>query len=186
MNLARLFSSKKTVFKLEEIGEILNINNKNYLRVLVNRMKKRGEIKMIYKGLYVLNEDYDEWELANKIKSPSYVSFQTVLFKNGVIYQDFSSVITAASNNSYIYKIDGKTYRYHKIKDEILTNPLGIIVEKQKTYASKERAITDMIYLYQRFNFDNLNQINKKLLLKLKEIYPPYVKNEVKKICLTK
>jgi len=59
MSLSKLIKSKKTVFKLDEISSILDIENKNYLRVYVNRMKKRGELKMISKGLYAISNDYN-------------------------------------------------------------------------------------------------------------------------------
>jgi len=186
MSLNLLLQSRKTVFRVSDIGKILNITNNNYLLVHVNRLKKRGVIAMIKKGIYALSNGYDEFELANKIKIPSYVSLQTMLFKHGIIFQDFSDTITSVSNNTVSLKIKGKNYFYHKIKNEILTNPTGVVTENQVRMAIPERAIADTIYLFKDFYFDNIENIDKKLLLSIGKNYNQQVFYKIKKICSIK
>lgn len=183
MSLNLLLKSGKTVFRVDDIGKILSITNKKYLFVYINRMKKRGEIEMIKKGIYILNKNYNVFELANKIRSPSYVSLQTVLYKEGIIFQDFSKTITSISNNSYKIKLNNNFFYYHKIKETLLTNPLGITLQGLARVATKERAIADTLYLFGDFHFDNLENIDKKLLLKIGENYDLNVVAKIKKIC---
>jgi len=183
MSLNLLLKSKKTVFRVEDIGKILGIANKKYLLVYINRMKKRGEIEMVKKGIYVLNKNYNILELANKIKSPSYVSLQTVLYNEGIIFQDFTTTITSVSNNSYKIKLTEKLFVYHKIKETILTNPLGIIFQGMARVAIKERAIADTLYLFGDYYFDNLENVDKKLLLQIGKNYNLKVIKRIKKIC---
>jgi len=121
--------------------------------------------------------------LLNKLKRPSYVSLETVLFNKNIIFQDFSKIITSVSSNSYVEKIEKIEYRYLKIKNEILTNPIGIINEDKVHIATAERAICDVLYFNKKFYFDNLNDINKELLLKISQIYNKRVIKEVKEIC---
>lgn len=183
MSLNLLLKSGKTVFRVEDIGKILGITNKKYLLVYINRMKKRGEIEMIKKGIYILNKNYNIYELANKIKSPSYVSLQTVLYNEGIIFQDFNSTITSVSNNSYKIKLKDKLYSYHKIKDTILSNPLGITFDGLARVATKERAIADTLYLFGDYHLDRFENINKDLLLEIGKNYNLNVLKKIKNLC---
>lgn len=185
MFLKKLVKSDKTVFSSEDLGKIFGIENKNYLRVVLTRLAKRRELIRIRKGIYVISINYNKLELASKLKRPSYISLERVLFEQSVIFQDYSNTITSVSNNSYRETIDKIEYRYFKIKDEILMNPLGIRIEKNMAIAGLERAICDVIYLSKKFYFDNLNNINKDLLKSISMIYNKRVKKEVEKICST-
>jgi len=183
MSLTKLITSKKTVFSVEDLSKIFNINNRNYLKVLLLRMLKRKELIRIRRGIYSYTNEYNRFELANKLKRPSYVSFERILYDNGVIFQDSSNKITSISNNSYFEKINKIDYQYFKIKNEILYNPIGILIEKGARVALVERAICDTIYLSKNYYFDNLNKINKEKLLAISKIYNKRTKKEVEKIC---
>lgn len=181
MSLKKLIMTKKTVFSITDLEKIFLIENKKYLLVYLNRLNKRGDLIRIKKGIYSLTKDYNRLELANKLKIPSYVSLQTVLFQKGIIFQDFSNIITSVSNNTKKFLINGCEYRYHKIKDEVLTNPYGIVVEDQVRIASLERAICDFFYLYKETHLDNIKPIDKKKLLSIAKIYGDDFFNKLKK-----
>ncbi|MDP4011252.1 MAG: hypothetical protein Q8P72_03425 [Candidatus Roizmanbacteria bacterium] len=185
MSLKKLISTKKTVFSVEDLSKILNINNRDYLRVLLSRMFKRKEIMRIRRGMYAYTDEYNQFELANKLKRPSYVSFERILYDNNIIFQDSSNKITSMSNNSYVEKIDRVSFHYYKIKNDILYDPMGILIEKGARVASIERAICDTIYVSKNYYFDNLGRINKEKLLSMSQIYNKRTKQEVKKICST-
>ena len=119
-------------------------------------------------------------------KRPSYISLESVLFKEGVIFQDYSRTVTCVSNNSLRKSIAGVDLVYSKIREEILTNPLGIVNEKGVVRATRERAIGDMIYLSPNFYFDNQDWWDKEMLLKIGRIYNnKRVEKELVKLCLT-
>ena len=181
--LKRLIESGNTVFSTEDLAKILQIESKNYLALVVYRMVKRGEIKRVKKGLYILHERYNILELANKLKRPSYVSFEYILFKKGLIFQDFSNIITSASNNTLSFSLNGRIFKYFKLKDAILSNPIGIEREENVSVASIERALCDTIYLRGNIYVDNLNPINKELFLKIAEGYNKRVLNYAKRLC---
>ena len=183
MSLIKLIASKKTVFSVEDLSKIFNINNHNYLKVLLLRMLKRKEIMRIRRGIYSYTNEYNPFELANKLKRPSYVSFERILYDNGVIFQDCSNKITSISNNSYVEKIDNISFQYYKIKNEIFCDPTGILIEKEARVASIERAVCDTIYLSKNYYFDNLNKLNKEKLLTISQIFNKRTKQEVAKIC---
>jgi len=184
MKLSELIKTNKTIFTIKEIGDIAQITNPNYLRVLVSRMVKRGDLFRIRQGIYTYTLDYNKFELANKLKKPSYVSLQTILFDKSIIFQDYSSKITSVSKNTSQFKIQGTTYIYNKIKNEIISNPLGIVIKDRVCMAETERAVCDMIYLFKDYYFDNLSNINKDRLLEIAKIYNKRVLKEVEKLCL--
>jgi predicted transcriptional regulator of viral defense system len=181
--LKKLFDSKKTVFLVEDLAKIFDIKNRSYLRLYLSRMTKRGDLLRIKRGIYTYSKDYNRLELANKLKRPSYVSMERILFDNEIIFQDYSNSITSISTNSYREKVGITEYTYLKIKDEIFVNPAGVLTANNARIASSERAICDMIYFAKNFHFDNLDNVDKAKLLEISKLYTNRVIREVEKIC---
>ena len=171
MYLKQLTASQKTVFSLEDLGKIWKIEDKDYLKVVASRLFQRGAILRIRRGLYALRDSYDLLELANKLRSPSYVSLETVLQKNNVIFQDYGSTVFSLSDNTMLKQIAEKSFQYCKAKESVLSNPLGVISVGQSVVATVERAVCDRIYLSPRYYFDNLRGLDLKKLSAISKIY---------------
>lgn len=130
---------------------------------------RRGEILNPRKGIYA-KPDYDEKELACLLYSPSYISLEYVLQRAGIIFQ-YSDEITSVGNLSRSLAIDGKTYRYRKIKGEILIDKTGIRCDGNVNIASPERAFLDTLYLDSRCCFDNPAALDRDAVRSLLPIY---------------
>lgn len=180
--LKRLLDSSLTVFTLKDLGKIWNIKSPTYLKLVLSRLNKRREIKRLQRGIYVISRNYDKFELANKLKSPSYVSLETILQKENIIFQKYEQSIFSVSNNTLLKKINGTKFEYSKITAEILSNPVGIEIQNGAFAASPERAICDRIYLSPNYFFDNLRQIDLQKLEQIGQIYNMRVQKEVKNI----
>ena len=158
-NILKHKSPSQTVFSLSELESL----SPNYTGVKLNSaikyLVKRVELIRISKGLYAINNNYSRIEFANKYRVPSYISFYTVLADEGAVFQPYTSIFIA-SQRSEEKVIDGQTYIYRKIKDEILLNPKGIDIEGQISTASLERAICDKLYLDGIEYFDNTRSVN--------------------------
>jgi hypothetical protein len=76
------------------------------------------------------------------------------------------------SDDSRLYTIDTTTYIYHKIKNDILLNPIGIITTPTTMIASPERALCDMLYLYPKMSVENIDILDRNKLLIYIDIYP--------------
>ena len=74
-------------------------------------------------------------------------------------------------NLSRTLQIDGETYRYRKIKAEILFDTSGIIREGGVNIATPERAFLDTLYLEQNYFFDNTSPLSKGKVLELLPLY---------------
>lgn len=185
MTISDLIRTNKTIFTSEDLMKIGSFKNIDYLYVLILRMIKRNELIRIRRGIYSYTPKYNQFELANKIKTPSYVSLERVLFDNSIIFQDNSNKITSVSNNTFFLKLNNVSFSYNKIQDNILMNPLGVITHNNVRIALPERAICDMLYIAKNYFFDNVKNINKNTLLSISKIYNKRVINEVKQICST-
>jgi len=171
--IKQLLDTNKTVFKTSEFSIIFGIENKNTIKNILQRMKKSWVL--YYHGMNIWSikkTDYDRYEFASKIRKRSYISFETVLQKAWIIFQDYSNTITLASDNSLEKKIENTNYIFHKLNDKILKNPVGIKnIENKYMIASAERAICDMIYLSKNYHFDNINGLDIDRLEEIKDIY---------------
>ena len=172
-----IYRSNKTVFSFKDLSLILNETNENYLKSKIYRYVKTGKLYRLRRGIYAKDKNYNKFELATKIYTPSYISFETVLSKVGVIFQYYSQIFVASYLSREI-TIDNQVYSYKKIKDDILTNSCGIENKENYSIASPERAFLDILYLYKDYHFDNLSSLDWE---KVYKILPIYGKGEVLK-----
>jgi predicted transcriptional regulator of viral defense system len=131
---------------------------------------KQGQIYSIRRGLYAKDKNYNRLELATKIFTPSYISFETVLVEAGIIFQHYETIFVATYQTKDII-CDDQTYSFKKIKDVVLSNNAGIDNRGSFFVASKERAFLDTLYLHKDYYFDNLSPLDFKKVLSLLPIY---------------
>jgi predicted transcriptional regulator of viral defense system len=165
-----LYRSQNTVFTFKDIALLLRENNAANLRSKVNYFVKKGDLYQVRKGLYTKEKDYVKFELATKIYTPSYVSFETVLLQSGVIFQ-FYSQIWVASYLTREITIGDQAYAYRKIKDSALTNKTGIEDKENYSIATPERAFLDVVYLNGDYYFDRLSALNWDRVFEILPIY---------------
>ncbi|EKE21657.1 MAG: hypothetical protein ACD_7C00161G0002 [uncultured bacterium] len=165
-----LLSSEKTIFSVSDLAILWKIENNNYLKSKIYRLVQSGDLLRLHHGIFSVNMKYDKYELAGRLNNPSYISLETILRENNIIFQ-YSSEITSISRINKEYTAGGIKYKYHKIKDEVLYNSAGLEMKNNYTIASKERAFLDMIYLNKNYYFDNLDGLDWEGCFKLAEIY---------------
>ncbi len=178
----RLIKSGFEVFNVDDLAILWAAKNRRTVLESIKGYIKRGKIYKIYKGIYAINKDYDKCALAQKLFTPSYITYYTALAKHGIIFQHYHE-IHMFSVNSKIYEIHNQKYVFHKIKLEVLYNQKGIIVENNYSIATPERALCDSLYLNHTMSFDNLRNINVKELKIMSEIYKnKRLENDVQKL----
>ncbi len=168
--LAKILRLSNSVFTFKEVSLIWEDTNKNSVISAINYYVKKGDLYRIRRGIYAKDKDYDRLELAVKIYTPSYISFETVLSKAGIIFQYYNQIFVASYLTRQI-TIDNQVYSYKKIKEAILTNSIGIETKDGYPIASAERAFLDVLYLYKNYHFDNLSSLNWKKVYQILPIY---------------
>ncbi len=168
--ISTILRSKQTVFSVNDIMLIWGETTSDAARVRINYYAKNGDLYRIRRGIYAKDKNYDKFELATKIFTPSYVSFETVLGQAGVTFQYYGQIFIASYLTREI-KANGQLYSYRKIKDAILTNHLGIDNKDNYSIASPERAFLDLVYLNTDYHFDNLSILNWDKIFEILPIY---------------
>jgi len=166
--LIEIYKSPSTVFTLKDIALLVGEENENALKSRVNYYVRKKSLASVRKGVYV-KENYNRLELANKIYTPSYISLETVLQKEDIVFQHYETVFAI----SYLSReIQSLNIRYRKIKDVILYHPMGIKHESGYSVAGRERAVLDALYVYGSYFFDNVSPLNQiKALELIEEVY---------------
>ena len=170
ISISQILRSKESVFTFSEILLAFSKKDPKLLRQQLHYYVKKGELYHLRRGIYAKDKNYNKFELATKIYTPSYISFETVLVEAGIIFQHYTTIFVATYQTKEII-CDNQIYSFRKIKDTILTNTTGI--ENKGTYfsATKERAFLDMIYLNKEYYFDNLAPLDYEKINKILPIY---------------
>jgi hypothetical protein len=168
--LAAILRSNKTVFSSKDIALLWQESNTTATRVRLHYYINKGDLYPIRKGLYAKNKNYNKLELATRILTPAYVSFETVLAREGLVFQYYDQIFIA----SYVTReinIDEQAYSFRRIKNNILTDSNGIEHVNETSIATKERAFLDMLYVNTDYHFDNLRSLNWEKVFDILPIY---------------
>jgi hypothetical protein len=154
-----LLRSKQTVFSFRELMLLWGGIDANTARARVHYYVKNNELYHLRRGLYAKDIRYEKFELATKIFTPSYISFETVLCDAGITFQRYDLIFVATYQSKEIV-CDDQTFSFKTIKTGVLTDPAGIENREVYSIASLERAFLDIVYLHKDYHFDNLSPIN--------------------------
>ncbi len=180
--ISKLLQTHKTVFTLQDIQTILEIPTLQGAKSFLRRAKKNNSLIHIRQNIWAL-PNYDHREVVEKIRKNAYISLETVLYQSGIIFQYYQNITTCVSDDSRNYTLDDREYRFCKIKDEILHNPIGIKNFETYRIAMPERALCDLVYLYPNTTIDNPIGINQTRLKQILPIYPEKTILAIKKLC---
>ena len=168
--LTDIIRSAKTVLTINDISLIWNDSNSDAVKSRLSYYVKNKDLFRIRRGIYAKDKKYNKLELATRIFTPSYVSFETVLSKEGLIFQ-YQVKIQLASYLGRELEIDGQVYAYKKLKNTIITNSVGIKNSNETSIAAKERAFLDTLYTNNDYHFDNLRSLDWDKVLVMLPIY---------------
>ncbi len=167
--IAEIYRAKQSTFTLNDLSVLLGEKNYDNLKRLANYYSNKGIISNIRRGFYV-KDGFEPFELAVKIYPPAYIGFETVLLREGVIFQ-YDTTITVASYLSRELEVGEYVFRYRKLKGKVLTSPEGLVSNDQYTIAGKERAFLDILYLNRDFYVDHFEKLDKQKIMELAGIY---------------
>lgn len=168
-----LLKQDQKLFHTNDLAILWNITNRNTLYTTVKRYLKKGILIPIHKGYYstVPTAQLDPIRLgAGYLHRYVYVSCETVLVENGLIFQK-SPYITLVSDVSKKFSISGWNFLARSMRDRFLYNNIGIVSTNGILKATVDRAVADLLYFNPRSYFDNQNGINwKQVRLIQKEV----------------
>ncbi len=165
-----LLRSSKTVFSTKDVTLLWGEERKNKVSGRLNKYVKAGKLARVRRSIYVKDKNYNRFELATRIYTPSYISFETVLTRAGINFQYYSNIFVASYVTREI-KVDGQGISFVRMKDYVLSNTVGIDHSEGYSVATKERAFLDRIYVSKDYHFDNLGALDWDKVFQVLPIY---------------
>ncbi len=143
--LNKIIKSNRHLFSSRDIQEVFGIKSKKTLEGVIKKFVDENILTRLEKGKYLLADaNISDFEIAQFLYSPSYISFETALNYHGILSQ-FPVEITSATTKFPVQKvIQGKLYSYSKIKVNLFT---GYYKEKNALIAYPEKALFDQLYM---------------------------------------
>lgn len=174
--MIKIFRDKSiTWFTLTDFARIMGIADRNTVYKKIQRLEKKAVIKKLLKGKYLfLFGKTNDFEMANFLYQPSYISLESALSFYGII-TGFTYKITSISlKKTKNLLIDNKELAYSKIDKELFFG-----YEKRENFliAEKEKAVFDYIYFSQKgLRSPDLSEFD------LSEVEKPKLNDYLKKI----
>ena len=118
--------------------------------------QKKGYIRKVIKGYYVFSDlplnEAVLFKIANRIYSPSYISFEMALAYHGLIPEAVYGLTSASTLRTYRFKTSLAEFIYTRIKPELFFGYQLVQLDQCKDQyvkiASLEKAILDYFYIH--------------------------------------
>jgi len=177
-----------SVFDFQKIFKVKYETAKKW----IFRYEKKGYLIKAKKGLYFLKENPPlDFELANRLYQPSYVSFESALSFYEILPETIYQITSATTKKTKTFQVENLKFFYFKIKkDCFLGYSLKKIRGENVLMAEPEKALADFLYLvslgkrkltYERIKLKKIKKTkllkyaqcfkNKKLLNLIEKIY---------------
>lgn len=184
-----LKETKVKILSLSDLKKLLDIENDNTAYKIAEKLIGEKFLLRIKKGTYISTfNSPEDFELANALYVPSYISFESALSYYGILSQFPYSTTSVSPKKTKKITVEGKEYSYTQISRKLYW---GFRREGQIIIASQEKALLDMLYITakgrRKVELDELDysSINKKDFYKMcqKIKYQPFL-NKLKEIRL--
>ena len=145
------FREALKIFTVFSVDDIRRIDNRFNVRRLVEWQDK-GYIKKIIRGHYMFaNLELNEnvlFEIANRIYSPSYISFEMALSFYHMIPESVYGLTSATSRKTKVFKTKIGDFIYRTIQPRLLFGyKLIDYIGRRFKVAEPEKALLDYFYL---------------------------------------
>jgi len=186
-----LLRSPRTIFSTKDVALLWGEGRAQTVSGRLNKYVKAGKLVRIHRGIYAKDKNYNRFELATRIYTPSYVSFETILTRTGINFQYYGNIFVASYVTREI-EVSGQKIAFIKMKDYVLSNTIGIEHAGNVSVATGERAFLDRIYISKDYHFDHLDVLswdkvfeilpiyrNKRMNKKVEEYFNHYKENNL-------
>jgi len=138
-----------SIFSVSEFSKIFNIKPTTARSFLSRNYNKKGShFLKLKRGIYAFSVNPPiEFEIANKIYQPSYISFEAALSYYNIIPETVYVITSATTKRSKEFPIKNSIFKYYKIKKRLFFGyQPKKIRNKTILIAEKEKALLDYIY----------------------------------------
>src|SRR3989338_7873930 len=132
----------KSAFRTSEMAKL--VGNSAYSRVLLHRLKKKGKIALVRRGIWAFSDAIPQ-VVACEISKPAFLSFFSALYIHGLTTQIPIVIQLAVVRNATRYNIFDQRVQEYKVRSDFFNNFQevdGILL------ASKEKAFADSLMIH--------------------------------------
>lgn len=141
---------KLNLFTLVDVLKLFPAESSQLIKFQLSRFAKRKLIFQIKRSLYCFNPgDLDEFELANKLYQPSYISLESALNYYGLIPDIPQTITLVTLTTTKRITNDFGNFSYTKIKPDLFFGFTKIKSSRSLGFfnlAMKEKALLDYFY----------------------------------------
>ncbi|MDO9027848.1 MAG: hypothetical protein Q7U68_03190 [Candidatus Roizmanbacteria bacterium] len=139
-----LQKSGRNIFSLSDLARLLQIESDNTAYVKANRLVRDGLLTRLAKGCYCLKDNMPmDFELANFLYRPSYISLESALNHYGILTQVPQSIISVTPNRARRIMALNKEFAYRHLALKYFSDFIKI---QNFIIATPEKALIDTIF----------------------------------------
>jgi predicted transcriptional regulator of viral defense system len=139
-----LREKKVNLFGTSDACIILNLKNYKKIKNFLQRLEEKKIIRRLANGKYLfMFGNTSDFEVANYIVSPSYISFESALSFYGILSQFPYSITSVTTKKSVKNVFDDKEYEYSHIDEKYY---FSYIKKDRFLIATPEKALIDQLY----------------------------------------
>lgn len=169
--IKKLQKSRLAVLSFQDLKKMFGVSEDNTAYKIAGKLVKKEFLFRLKKGLFRSRfANPSDFEIANNLYTPSYVSFESALSFYGILPQFPYSVTSATSSKTKKMENNGKEYEYVRLQPGLFW---GYEKQKNVLIALPEKALIDELYLvakgWRRIDFDEIDysKINKRRFKKM-------------------
>ncbi|MFH1435344.1 MAG: hypothetical protein ABIJ56_06475 [Pseudomonadota bacterium] len=139
-----LYRKKAALFDIAGAKKLFSVEKDNTLYKILQRLERKGVIVRLTSGKYRFAfREANEFETANFLLSPSYVSFESALSFHGVLAQFPYTITSATPLKSRKLVCEDREYEYSHIEKKYY---FGFVRKDTLLVAEPEKALLDQLY----------------------------------------
>ncbi|HKZ35294.1 MAG TPA: hypothetical protein VJ242_01140 [Patescibacteria group bacterium] len=146
VDLSRKFSQLRLKFITPQLlASLINRGNKHTIYKILERLEKYKILTRLNKGKYlVADADVTEFEIANYLIKPSYISLESALAHYGILSQFTYSITSVSTQKARKISVINREFEYSKITSAFFW---GYKTQNGSLIADPEKACLDYLYL---------------------------------------
>lgn len=142
--IKELSSSGLSLFTITDFKKFFSIRKDNTAYKIIERLRKKGVFKKLTKKRYLFTLlSADDFQIANFLYSPSYISLESALSFHGLVSQFPYQITSITPKKTKIIECLGKEFAYFHIKEGLF---FGYEKKEDFLIALPEKALLDYLY----------------------------------------
>jgi len=167
--LQKLRENEISLFTVSDFKKIFGIKKENTAYKIIERLTKKGIFKRLIKRKYLFTfSDYNDFQVANFLYPPSYISLESALSFYGIITQFPYQITSVTPKKTKKIEALGKEFSFSHLKTKLFW---GFEKKEKFLIALPEKALFDYLYfvfkglrIFRKDDFD-LKKIEKRRFL---------------------